>query len=76
MLADTVMTVSMYAVALVGTGLALWAALHAYALWTIRPRSAGRALADGKDARAPRSTWRVDHDLVADSAAHQCTTHG
>jgi hypothetical protein len=36
MLADTVMTVSMYAVLLVGTGLVLWAGLHAYALWTIR----------------------------------------
>ena len=36
MLADTAMTVSTYAVALVGTGLALWVALNAYALWTIR----------------------------------------
>jgi hypothetical protein len=36
MLADTVMTVSMYAVLLVGTGLVLWVGLHAYALWTIR----------------------------------------
>ena len=36
MLADTVMTFSMYAVALVGTALLLWVVVHAYALWTIR----------------------------------------